>query len=318
MVATAREPREWPLNLRQLRYFAAVARARSFVAASRILHVSQPAIGYQVKLLENSLEVVLFTRHSRGVTLTEPGKKLLHHAEAILDRIRAAEEAIVPFQKKLVGDLSLGVTPTSGRVLSPDILSSCAERTRLHITVHQAMSHELFRQVENRKLDMAFCYEADKAKRSRTVKLYREHLFLVGPPNMLKSGRPVSFDELSQFPLVLDSRFQIIRQRLDRVARQRSVKLNVVFDVEAINLKREMIIRHQRCTVVPYGLFLDDIREKELYARQIINPTLTQSLFVIFRRNLNVALSAFMLSMIKDTVAKKIAEGRLRWEAISE
>ena len=304
------------MDLRQLRYFATVARAGSFIAASRVLHISQPALGYQVKQLENSLDLMLFTRHSRGVTLTEPGKTLLHYAEGILNRVRAAEEALSPFQKKLVGNLSLGVTPTSGRVLSPDILSACTERTRLNITVTQAMSQDLFRQVENRKLDMAFCYDADKAKKSKTVELYREHLFLVGPPDMLKSNRPVSFHELSRYPLVLDNRFQIIRQRLERVARQRNIKLNVVFDVEAINLKREFIIRHRRCTVVPYGLFFDDIRERRLYARQIINPTLTQSLYFIFRRNLNPAVSAFMLSISKDIVAKKIADGRLRWESI--
>jgi LysR family transcriptional regulator, nitrogen assimilation regulatory protein len=65
-------------------------------------------------------------------------------------------------------------------------------------------------------------------------------------------------------------------------------------------------MRHQRCTVVPYGLFFDDIREKRLYARQITNPTLTQSLYFIFRRNLNPAVSAFMVSVIKDIVEKKM------------
>jgi len=303
------------VDLRQLRYFAAVARAGSFIAASRTLHISQPALGYQVKQLENSLDLTLFTRHSRGVTLTEPGKTLLYYAEGVLDRVRAAEEALLPFQKKLVGNLSLGVTPTSGRVLSPDILSICAERTHLRITVHQAMSQDLFRQVENRKLDMALCYEANKATKSRTIELYREHLFLVGPPDVLKSNRAISFHELSRYPLVLDNRFQIIRQRLERMARQRNVSLNVVFDVEAINLKREFIIRHQRCTVVPYGLFFDDIREKRLHARQIIDPTLTQSLYFIFRRNLNEAVSSFLLAVIKDIVARKIADGKFRWKA---
>jgi LysR family transcriptional regulator, nitrogen assimilation regulatory protein len=158
------------LDLRQLRYFATVARAGSFMAASRTLRISQPALGYQVKQLEDSLDITLFVRHSRGVALTEPGKKLLHHADAILNRVRAAEEAILPFQKKPVASLSLGVTRTSGRVLSPDILAGRAERTRLRIAVHQAMSQDLLRQVESRKLDMAFCYEADRVKKEQNDK----------------------------------------------------------------------------------------------------------------------------------------------------
>lgn len=302
------------MDLRQLRYFIAVARSRSFMAASRILRVSQPALGYQVKRLEDALEVSLFDRHSRGVELTKAGLKLLQHAEAIVERVRLAEEAILPFQKKLAGELSLGVTPTSGRILAPEIFAICAERTRLRITVHQGMSHDLFRRVEAGTLDMALCYEADDAKKGKMVRLYRERLCLIGPPDIVKSSKPISFDELNHFSLVVDDRFQVIRQRMERVARERGIKLNVALEVEPINLKREMIIRHRRCTVVPYGLFLDEIKGKQLNARQIRTPPLTQSLYLVTRRKLNAAVSTFMVSIIKDIVARKIAQRSLRWE----
>jgi len=304
------------MDIRQLRYFIAVARSGSLTAASQSLRVSQPALGYQIKKLEDLLEVNLFARHSRGVQLTEAGSKLLRHAEAIVERLRSAEEAMRPFQKKLSGELSMGVTPTSGRVLAPDIFSICTEQTRLHIAVHQAMSHDLLRRVEAGKLDMAFCYDADEAKKVKTTRLYRERLCLIGPPGIVDSNEPISFDRLRQYPLLLDNRFQVIRQRVERVARQRGIKLNVTLEVEPINLKREMIIRNRCCTVVPYGLFLDEIRTKQLNAREIARPALVQSLHLIFRRNMNPAIEKFMASIAKATVARKIAEGSLRWESL--
>ncbi len=283
------------------------------MAASRILRVSQPALGYQIKRLEDLLEVVLFNRHSRGVELTEAGTKLLRHAETILERVRSAEEAMRPLQKKLAGDLSFGVTPTSGRTLAPEIFAICADRTRLRIAVHQGMSHDLFERVEAGTLDLAFCYEAENAKKSEAIKLYREHLFLVGPPDILGTSKSIAFDELRHFSLVLDNRFQVIRKQMERVARQRRIALNVELEVEPINLKREMVVRHRRCTVVPYGLFLEEIRAKQVNARQIRNPALAQSLYLVFRRNLNAAVSTFMVSIVKDIVARKLEEGSLRW-----
>jgi len=302
------------MDLRQLRYFVAVARSRSFIGASRLLHISQPALGYQIKRLEEALKVDLFSRHSRGVTLTQAGVELLEHAEAILDRLRSAEEAIKPFQRKLMGQLSLGVTPTSGRVLVPEILDTCAERTNLKIVVQQGMSDGLFRRIEAGALDVALCYETPGMERAKTIKLYREKLFLVGPPDVLGSARPIRFRELERVPLLLEDRSHVIRRLIESIARDRNIKLDVALEIEPVNLKREMVVHHRYCTIVPYGLFLEEIKSGQLGAREIRNPMLTQSLRLIFRRQLNETLGKFMLSVIRDAVAKKIAEGMLGWK----
>jgi LysR family nitrogen assimilation transcriptional regulator len=302
------------MDFRQLRYFVAVARAQSFSGASRRLHVSQPAHCYQIKRLEQALKVDLFNRHARGVSLTGAGARLLEEAEDVLDHLHRAEQAVVPFRKKLAGELALGVTPTSGRVLVPDLLAACAQSTALKVTIHQGMSEDLLRRIEESTLDLAFCYRTDGLKRVNSVELYREPLCLVGPPDVLGSKKSLAFDELPRFPLVLDDKFNVMRRMTERVARERSIKLDVALEIEPINLKREMIVRRRFCTVVPYGLFLEEIRGGQLAARRISNPRLMQSLHLIGRRNLNRALYAFMLGLIRDIVAARIADGQLGWQ----
>lgn len=303
------------MDLRQLRYFVTIARAGSFTAASRLLHVSQPALGYQIKQLEKALKVELLNRHARGVTLTDAGAKLLEHAEDLLSRLRRAEQAMAPFQKGLAGELALGVTPTSGRALVPALLAACAEKTALRVTVHQGMTGDLLRRVDAGALDLAFCYGSPGIDRVRGAPLYREPLCLVGPPDILGSRDPVSFDELSRFSLVLDDRFHVMRRLIERIARTRHVALGVALEIEPINLKREMMVRHRCCTIVPYGLFLDEIREGRLGARRIVDPSLMQALHLVARRGLNQRLSAFMLALMRDLVTRVIAEGELGWIA---
>lgn len=302
------------MDFRQLRYFVAVARAESFSGASRKLHISQPALCYQIKQLEQALKVDLFNRHARGVSLTGAGARLLEEAEDVLDRLHRAEQSVVPFRKKLTGEFALGVTPTSGRVLVPDLLAACAQSAALRVTIHQGMSEDLLRRIEEGTLDLAFCYQTDGLKRVNSVELYREPLCLVGPPDVLGANKSLAFDELPRFPLVLDDRFNVMRRMTERVARERSVKLDVALEIEPINLKREMIVRRRLCTVVPYGLFLEEIRSGQLAARRIISPRLMQSLHLIARRNLNRALHVFIHGLIRDIVAARIGDGQLGWQ----
>lgn len=72
------------MELRQLRYFLAIARCRSFSRASVELRIAQPALSSQIAALEAELETQLFLRHSRGVELTEAGRALAPKAGEIL------------------------------------------------------------------------------------------------------------------------------------------------------------------------------------------------------------------------------------------
>src|SRR3954453_12910345 len=78
------------MELRQLEYFAAVARHRHFTRAAEALYVTQPALSQQIRRLEAELGLALLRRTSRGVELTDAGADLLVHAERVLAEVAAA------------------------------------------------------------------------------------------------------------------------------------------------------------------------------------------------------------------------------------
>jgi LysR family hydrogen peroxide-inducible transcriptional activator len=115
---------EWraDLNLRELKYFAAVAEHRHFGRAAAACHVSQPTLSGQLRKLEDHLGVVLFERTNKRVALTPIGRRLLTHAREALRETELMESTAKAAGDPLVGPLKLGVIPTVAPYLMPLIL----------------------------------------------------------------------------------------------------------------------------------------------------------------------------------------------------
>ena len=126
------------MDLRQLRYFVAVAEARSFTDAARRLNLSQPPLSQQIQALEASLGARLFHRTSRRVELTQAGAALLARAWAIQQQIRSAEEEVRSAGAGLVGTLDIGTTGSVLRGGLTDLLAAYRrEAPSVRMTVHE-------------------------------------------------------------------------------------------------------------------------------------------------------------------------------------
>ncbi len=101
-------------ELRHLRAFAAVARARNFTRAAERLHMAQQAVSKSVRQLEHELGVTLLERTTREVRLTEAGRGLAEDAEAIIAAADAAFARASAAGEGLSGAITIGVTPPVG------------------------------------------------------------------------------------------------------------------------------------------------------------------------------------------------------------
>lgn len=116
------------MDIKQLTYFLAIAEEGNISAAAKKLHISQPPLSLQLKLLEEELGVVLLERGPRKSTLTDAGRLLYKHARYILQLVENAEREIQDFGNGIQGTLRLGTISSSGTIL-------LGERMRLF---HQA------------------------------------------------------------------------------------------------------------------------------------------------------------------------------------
>ncbi len=301
------------MDLRQLRYFLAIAEAGSFTAAARLLHVSQPALGYQVKQLEERYGIPLLERHSRGIRTTKAGAVLAEHARKIMAEVEAAEAALGKMRKEPALVISLGVTPTPGRAIAPQLVASAALGAGPRVSLREGLSDELARLVLAGELDAALCYDPQNVEKLSPTPLYSEDLYLVGPPDLVGvSQGDIPFADLAHLPLVLDGSFQAGRRLIEQAARERAISLDLI-EAEAVTVKRELLVRHGRCSIVPLGLFYEEIRAGQLAARRVVDPAVSRSLVLITRVQLPPARRRELEGALLPLIAARIDAGELAW-----
>jgi DNA-binding transcriptional LysR family regulator len=116
------------LELRQLRYFVAVAEQGSLTRAAARLHIAQQSLSQQIRTLEAQLGVTLFERSSRGVELTDVGAVLLREARPVLARAERAAEAVRRAARGEQGELRVGFLSTVANYFMPPVVRAFRER----------------------------------------------------------------------------------------------------------------------------------------------------------------------------------------------
>jgi DNA-binding transcriptional LysR family regulator len=110
------------MDLRQVRYFIAVAEEASFSAAAARLNMSQPPLSQQIKALEDELGIQLLQRHSRGVTLTDAGRVFLVRSHQIAEHVSAATREAVQSAAGCIGTLRIGTIGSALYSILPVLL----------------------------------------------------------------------------------------------------------------------------------------------------------------------------------------------------
>jgi len=134
------------VDLRDLRYFAAIARSGSMTAAAKALHVSQPTLTVAMQHLEEELATQLFVRERSGVRLTTTGEELLKHPQGVFDLLERAEQRIKGLERDDEGSFVLGCHESLGAYFLPDFM---ARFFREHPKIDLLISNETSAQVRD-------------------------------------------------------------------------------------------------------------------------------------------------------------------------
>ena len=193
------------MELRDLRYFVAVAGELHFARAAKGLFISQPALSQQIRSLERELGFKLLERNSRGVQLTSEGKAFLPEATAVVQQAERAINVARALAEGATGQLRLSHLRTMPRGMPERIVSEYQRRyPAVEIIPESGSTEQNLDRVRGGQLDLAFVLgPLEEAPELRSVEIAKEPIVVAIPgAHALARRRRIRREDLVGVPLV--------------------------------------------------------------------------------------------------------------------
>ena len=189
---------------RRLQVFYTVARLLSFTKAAESLHMTQPAVTFQVRQLEEHFNTRLFDRTHNRISLTEAGKLVYGYADRIFALYLEMENAVREMTGEISGALTIGASTTIAEYMLPTLLGDFREKYP-DVTIHLKVSNTegVVSMVENNTIDLGVVEAPVNNKNLVVENCKDDYLVAIVPPGHALSGeRSIHVKELLRFPFI--------------------------------------------------------------------------------------------------------------------
>lgn len=300
------------MELSQLRTLIHVAELGSLSKAAERLHVAQPALSRQIRLLEEELAVRLFERHGRGMVVTEQGQAVLAHALKVMAEL---EEIRATSQEKdgpLRGHVSIGMPPTAIDLLSEPLVAAFREHhPEATVRLVSAYSGHLLDWLQRGEIDISILYDPKSAKTLRNIALLEETLFLIGPSDSgLSMEVPVDFAQVLDRPLLLPSLGHGLRSIVDKYALETGRTAHVPIEADSYTTLKHLVEKGHGYTILPLPPIYQDLVAGTLRAAPLQNPTPRRQLILSHPTDRPTSkLARFAAKVIIDNATQLVEMG---------
>jgi LysR family hydrogen peroxide-inducible transcriptional activator len=297
------------VSLRQLQYIVAVAELGGFRRAAEACHVAQPSLSAQVALAEQVLGVRLFERDRRHVRLSPAGDALVRQARRVLVAAGDLRDLAQQFTDPFRGSLRLGVIPTVGPYILPEITPALA-RTFPDLTLlwSEERTSVLMHDLHDGGLDGAIvALEADIGECEHAV-LGRDPFVLAASPDhpLVRSSKAATLQELDGAAvLLLDDGHCFREQVLSLCTQARANQMS--FRATSLSTLVQMASAGTSVTLLPSLALPVENRRSQLRVRTFAPPGPGRTLALAWRRG---SASRMTLNRVGETIRVALAQKR--------
>lgn len=214
----------------RLKVFRTVAEELSFRKAAELLFLTQPAVTFQIKALEEDLGVRLFDRAGGRVTITKQGAILLRYAQKAAAVVSEAEEKLSAGEGQLSGTLALGVSTTIAQYVLPRMLGVfLAEHSRLQFSLHSGNTDTIVQLLLEDKVSIGLIEGPAKHREVRTEPFMEDKLVLITRPDFALEG--LTREQLVASTLLLRERGSGSRNVVEMALEKAGLKLKIFKNV---------------------------------------------------------------------------------------
>ena len=226
------------MDLRQMRYFLALAEERNFTRAAARLHMAQPPLTRQIRALEDDVGATLFVRSPKGVTLTEAGQALFDEVPNLLALAARAKERAVLAGQGQSGQLDIGTFGSGVLDAVPRILARFhAERPEVKIVLHNLSKSAQIAALRERRINVGFNRLIPPDDDLKVETVLRESMMVALPArHALCKKKFITIPDLSGQPLILYPRLPIagLAQLVIQAFHREKAELRIEQEVEDV------------------------------------------------------------------------------------
>jgi LysR family nitrogen assimilation transcriptional regulator len=244
------------MELRQLRYFKAIADSESFARGAHQLRVAQPALSRSIAKLEAEFGQKLFVRHGGGVALTEAGRLLYQHASIVLRSVQRlttdmAADLDVPF-----GPAAMGAPPLfQGLLTAPVAAEFIAAYPQAKLSVAQEPSLSLHDRVQHGELDLAVVSTLVPASGLHITPLCTVSLCVVcRKEDRHRFGEHATPGDLADCPLIVGGSPTLVSAYLAELFANVAAQPNVRCEANSDALVVDLVARGAGFGIAPWGI----------------------------------------------------------------
>ena len=295
-------------DLNKYRYFYAVAECLSFSEATELLHVSQPAISHAIKELEEQLDVKLFVREGKRISLTSEGEKLMNYVQNAFENIVAGERCLKDKGDDLGGKIRIGMYPHLARIFLPKILRKYSKKyPNVRFNIFSLSDREMREKLHNKELDVLILhypiFTNDMTYTEEKIcDLESGYFGTKEYYDIITNGKSNSFREI---PLILPLKGFIDTNVLEQSLKKRSIYLQPKYRVYSTEMKKELAMQGMGVCWVSKCCVEKELESKELYEipLDLDKPSMTLSM-AYDNRFMRKALEEF-IKMFKEEYQEK-------------
>ena len=273
------------MQLPDLAAFLAVASDRSFSAAARRLHRTQPAISQAVRRLEDELGERLFDRSSRDGTLTEAGRLLRDYAQRLLGLASAAQTAVQELQQVRRGRVIVGANEAAVHSLLPHLERFAAAHPQVAIDVRRVPSRQIATAILDRSIDFGVLTFLPADRGIQTLPLGGDDIVLLtSPKHALSSRRRVSIEEVGRQVVIAHNDPSPTRDRVLRAYERRHTSINIQISLPSLDGIKRAVEMGIGVALLPRRCALTEIARGHLDAIKVPELAGSRQVRLAFRR----------------------------------
>jgi LysR family nitrogen assimilation transcriptional regulator len=270
------------VDIRQLRYFIAIAESGSFSRAAEQVHVAQPALSQHVQAMEASFGVTLLQRHPRGITLTEAGQRLLERARTI-DGQFAELSDYIRGEAMPSGEVRFGMPGTISEQLGvPLIEAGHRFYPNVRIRISEAMSGFVLDWLRDGTIDLAMLYDVKDGNGLKLNHALTEEICLFAVPGTVSSptGILVNLADALTLPLVLPDPSHGLRDLIDAEAHKIGKRVEAAIEIDAYRQIKQLVARGTGFGMLPATAIRQETHNGTFNSWQITQPALMRRIYL--------------------------------------